>query len=130
MTARPSRCASIPARDTACSNRPVGRHSGPTPSPGSCSGACALPGADATGLAGDDASHARPEINRRVHAMWQPDGRSLTYLNGLDVMRVAFAEGAVPDLGRPTRLFRLQADDRLLDVMKDGRFVVMRRAVA
>jgi Tol biopolymer transport system component len=80
--------------------------------------------------AGSNGGRLQASEGGGVHAMWQPDGRSLTYLNGRDLMRVAFAGGAEPDLGRPVRLFSLEPDDLLLDVLKDGRFVVMRRAVA
>jgi eukaryotic-like serine/threonine-protein kinase len=62
---------------------------------------------------------------RGVRAMWHPDGRSLTFLRGSDVMRAAFREGA--DLGVPQRLFTLERGDLLLDVLPDGRFVVLRR---
>ena len=32
-----------------------------------------------------------------------------------------------PELGVPVRLFSLEPEDLLLDIMKDGRFVVLRR---
>ncbi len=62
-----------------------------------------------------------------VRPMWQPGGASLTFLKGLDVMRVAFAGGGA-ELGVPLRLFSLQPEDLLLDTLPDGRFVVLRRA--
>jgi serine/threonine-protein kinase len=80
--------------------------------------------------AGSKGSRMQASEGAGVRVMWQPDGRALSYLKELDVMRVVFAEGAEPDLGRPVRLLSLQPDDLLLDVMKDGRFVVVRRAVA
>ena len=42
-------------------------------------------------------------------------------------MRVAFPDSTSPDLGSPGRLFSLDEEDLLLDIMKDGRFVVLRR---
>jgi serine/threonine-protein kinase len=60
-----------------------------------------------------------------VRPIWHPDGRSLAFLRGSDVMRVTFGGGA---LGAPRRLFSLRAGDLLLDVVPDGRFVVLRRA--
>ena len=62
-----------------------------------------------------------------VRAMWHPSGRTLTYLKGLDVMRVPFSEPSGDGLGLPVRLLSLVASDMLLDVMPDGRFVVLRR---
>ena len=79
--------------------------------------------------AGSNGGRLQASEGGGVHAMWQPDGRALTYLSGRDMMRVAFADGAEPDLGRPVRLFSLQPDDLLLDVLKDGRFLVIRRAI-
>jgi eukaryotic-like serine/threonine-protein kinase len=62
-----------------------------------------------------------------VRALWHPDGKSLTFLKGHDVMRVSFdARGA--ELGLPVRLFSLEPVDLLLDVLPDGRLVVLRRA--
>ena len=60
-----------------------------------------------------------------VRPEWQPDGRSLTYLKGADVMSVAMA-GGVP--GPAVRLFSLEPNDVVLDVMRDGRLIVLRRA--
>ena len=58
--------------------------------------------------------------------MWQPDGRSLTYLRGVDVMSVSLsADGA----GTPTKLFALEPTDILLDVARDGQLLVLRRHV-
>jgi hypothetical protein len=42
-------------------------------------------------------------------------------------MRVTFPKPAGTSLGLPVRLFSLEPDDMLLDVMADGRFVVLRR---
>jgi Tol biopolymer transport system component len=62
-----------------------------------------------------------------VRALWHPGGKSLTYLSGYDMMRVSFdPRGA--ELGLPVRLFSLEPQDLLLDVLPDGRFVVLRRA--
>jgi eukaryotic-like serine/threonine-protein kinase len=62
-----------------------------------------------------------------VRALWHPGGRSLTFLRGHDVMRVSFdTRGA--ELGLPVRLFALAPEDLLLDVLPDGRLVVLRRA--
>jgi Tol biopolymer transport system component len=63
-----------------------------------------------------------------VRVMWQPDGRGLTYLRGRDVMRVSFSGSPAGEVGQPVRLFSLEADDLLLDVMHDGRLVVFRPA--
>ena len=62
-----------------------------------------------------------------VRAEWQPDGRSLVYLKGTDVMSVAIPPGAAGDPGLPTRLFSLEADDLFFDVLRDGRLIVLRR---
>jgi len=62
-----------------------------------------------------------------VRVLWQPDGKSITYLKGLDVMRVSLAGVSALELGLPVRLFSLAADDLLLDVMRDGRLAVVRR---
>jgi eukaryotic-like serine/threonine-protein kinase len=62
-----------------------------------------------------------------VRALWHPDGKSLTFLRGHDVMRVSFdVRGA--ELGLPVHLFSLAPEDLLLDVLPDGRLVVLRRA--
>jgi hypothetical protein len=42
-------------------------------------------------------------------------------------MRVSFVGAERPDPGVPVRLFSLEPDDLLLDVMKDGRLVALRR---
>ena len=63
-----------------------------------------------------------------VHAMWQPDGRAVTYLKGLDVMRVSFSGSPGDEPGRPVRLFSLEPNDLLLDVMRDGRLLLLRSA--
>jgi serine/threonine-protein kinase len=59
-----------------------------------------------------------------IRAEWQPDGRSLTYLRGLDVMSVAVAYG---EPGPAVKLYSLESNDLLLDVLRDGRLVVLRR---
>jgi Tol biopolymer transport system component/tRNA A-37 threonylcarbamoyl transferase component Bud32 len=59
-----------------------------------------------------------------TRAMWQPDGTSLIYLRGTDVMRATISESGT---GTPAKMFALQPNDMLLDVMRDGRLVVARR---
>ena len=71
---------------------------------------------------GTSLSHNRK--NRRVKLPGQY-GRSLTYLRGVDVMSVAIAGGVAG--GAPVKLFSIEADDLLLDVMRDGRLIVLRR---
>ena len=63
-----------------------------------------------------------------VRALWQPDGRAVTYLKGLDVMRATLSGSPEIDVGQPARLFSLQPGDLLLDVMHDGRLIVLRPA--
>ena len=62
-----------------------------------------------------------------VRPLWHPSGRSLTFLKERDLMRVSF-DAAEPRLAVPVKLFALHRDDLLLDVLPDGRFVVLRRA--
>lgn len=60
-----------------------------------------------------------------VRVLWRPDG-SLTYLKGADVMSVPISPAGP---GTPVKLFALDPADLALDVMPDGRLVVLRRQV-
>jgi hypothetical protein len=62
-----------------------------------------------------------------VRPVWEPNGRGVLYLKGLDVMRAAFSESS-GEIGPPARLFSLQPDDLLFDIARDGRLIVMRHS--
>ena len=64
-----------------------------------------------------------------VRPVWEPNGRGVMYLRGLDVMKATFSESS-GDLGAPVRLYSLQPDDLLLDVGHDGRLIVLRHSTA
>ena len=76
---------------------------------------------------GSNQARAQASQGGGTRPMWHPGGGSLTYLKGVDVMRVSFVGAERPDPGVPVRLFSLEPDDLLLDVMKDGRLVALRR---
>jgi Tol biopolymer transport system component len=58
---------------------------------------------------------------------WLPDGREIAYLRGTDVMSVQIATKPTLVPGRPAKLFSLGAQDTLLDISHEGRFVMLRR---
>jgi dipeptidyl aminopeptidase/acylaminoacyl peptidase len=64
-----------------------------------------------------------------VRPVWEPNGRAVLYLKGVDVMRAAFSESA-GDVGPPQRLYSLEPDDVLFDIARDGRLIVLRHATA
>jgi hypothetical protein len=64
-----------------------------------------------------------------VRPVWEPNGRAVLYLKGVDVMRAAFSESA-GDVGPPQRFYSLEPDDVLFDIARDGRLIVLRHATA
>ena len=64
-----------------------------------------------------------------VRPVWEPNGRGVLYLKGVDVMRAAFSESS-GEVGTPVRLFSLEPDDLLFDIGHDGRLIVMRHSAA
>jgi Tol biopolymer transport system component len=64
-----------------------------------------------------------------VRPVWEPNGRGVLYLKGVDVMRAAFSESS-GEVGPPVRLFSLEPDDLLFDIGRDGRLIVMRHSTA
>jgi Tol biopolymer transport system component len=72
------------------------------------------------------ASSGRLQVSQGggLRVLWQPDSRSLMYLRGNDVMSVSISPAGP---GAPVRLFGLELSDVALDVMHDGRLLVLRR---
>jgi Tol biopolymer transport system component len=58
---------------------------------------------------------------------WGPDGKSLYFVNGAELLQVSFEAGATPVLGRPTLQF--EGDDEMLDrgfsIAPDGQRIVL-----
>jgi serine/threonine-protein kinase len=61
--------------------------------------------------------------------LWLPGTRGLAYLKGLDVMEAAVTASPTFTAGRPAKRFSLEPGDRLIDVTRDGRYVVLRGGV-
>jgi Tol biopolymer transport system component len=64
-----------------------------------------------------------------VLPVWEPNGRSVLYLKGADVMRATFSESS-GEVGPPVRLYSLEPDDQLFDIGRDGRLIVLRHSTA
>jgi Tol biopolymer transport system component len=59
--------------------------------------------------------------------MWMPGGREIAFLEGRDLMAAQISTSPGFRAAAPVKLFTLGANDTLLDVAPDGRFLIARR---